>query len=139
MLIHCDVEIVCHTVFTISCTCMYCDTIRQNDMSSIVSGVETLDTFTNSDVVNVCTRLLNEATVTRMNLTEAVRHFLWNLRMLSGQTERFIEAHPELSDKDRDNCITEAAYALKEMRESLVQYSMESFSDETPSVQGGSE
>ena len=98
--------------------------MRHRDMSSIVSGVETLDTFSNSDVVNVCTRLLNEATTTRMNLTEA---------------ERFIEAHPELSDEDRDNCITEAAYALKEMRESLVQYSMESFSDETPSVQGGSE
>lgn len=107
-------------------------------MSSIVSGVETLDTFSNSDVVNVCTRLLNEATITRMNLTEAVKNFLFHVKLLSNHTERFIKAH-ELTAQEREYCLQIAAVKLKEMCEDLVQYSKESYSDESPAVVGGNE
>jgi hypothetical protein len=107
-------------------------------MSSIVSGVETLDTFSNSDVVNVCTRLLNEATTTRMNLTEAVKCFLWNVHMLNGQVARYME-DPDLDIEDRKDCIEQATEYFNEMRDGLIQYSQESYSDEPPDIVGGDE
>lgn len=107
-------------------------------MSSIVSGVETLDTFSNSDVVNVCTRLLNEATTTRMNLTEAVKCFLWNVHMLNGQVARYME-DPDLTDEDRKDCIEQATEHFNEMRDGLIQYSQESYSDESPQIVGDNE
>ena len=107
-------------------------------MSSIVSGVETLDTFSNSDVVNVCTRLLNEATTTRMNLTEAVQAFLKEVRMLNGQVLRYME-DPELSSEDRHDCLKEASLYLDELQSGLVQYSQESYSDESPQIVGDNE
>lgn len=107
-------------------------------MSSIVSGVATLDTFSNSDVVNVCTRLLNEATTTRMNLTEAVKCFLWNVSMLNGQVARYME-DPDLTDEYRKDCIEQATEYFNEIRDALIQYSKESYSDEPPDIVGGDE
>ena len=107
-------------------------------MKYIVSGVKSLDTFSNSDVVNVCTRLLNEATVTRMNLNEAVQQFRRDIRMLNGQVRRYMEDET-LDSESKKAMLTEAnEYALS-LQHGLVQYSQECHSDKPPTISGEDE
>jgi hypothetical protein len=107
-------------------------------MKYIVSGVETLDTFSNSDVVNVCTRLLNEATTTRMNLHEAVQQFRRDISMLNRQVRRYMQ-DPTLDDEEKKAYLSEANEYAWSLQHGLVQYSKEYYSDEPPNIVGEDE
>jgi hypothetical protein len=97
-----------------------------------------LSTFDNPDVIGVCTRLLNEATTTRMNLTESVREFLRESRKINIQVERYLNDY-SLDEKEKVDMLRDASFYLDDLQETLVQYSKECYSDETPDVFMGNE